>query len=344
MYKIERFALQNKFLKDQFKALFGESKDELIRSPFARKLAELRNEPMAFITLEELTGTGDAGEMWRETTPVRRLEIAMFRIADHASRAFRDLSAPIIEQYSLEGVDVSDPSQLTERQQASLRFRQVVEQMRQHNVITQFVGYEEFAEKQGVEFVASLEDSHEIWTTSQDGAAIPTITGDTMFAAMRAIIEGEERGELPRVQPDEVLDMLQHNRRRLLAIATHNIREFGDVMDEQLFPRSTVKRVDKAVEENGEQVADYDLEFEGLSNIRAKDSLEIYASVTLGCPALREIHGDRKLLDAQERIAHGSSNYIDHVIAAVLNEAYARGAFNADAYTARVPAPPHPMN
>jgi hypothetical protein len=340
MYKIERFALQNKFLKAQFKALFGESKAELIRSPFARRLAELRSEPTAFVTANEMAGKA---EEWTKATVDTRIETAMNRITDHVDRAFRDLSVPVVAEYGLDGLDLSDPSQLTEPQRAALRFREVVKQLRQHNAITQFVDYEDFTEKQNVEFVASLDDSQEIWTSSQDGAAIPLVTGDSMLAVMKGVIAAEQKGA-PRARPDKILEMLQGDRRRLLGFATHNIREFSKVSNGELFEALTVERIDKVIEEHGQQVPDYDLVMRGIVNIDPKDSFEVYASITMGCPALREIHGDRKLLDVQERIAHGSSNYIDHVMAAVYNEAYARGAFNVDAYTTTFPPPPHPMN
>ncbi len=63
--------------------------------------------------------------------------------------------------------------------------------------------------------------------------------------------------------------------------------------------------------------------------------MDVYAAVTLGCPALREQHPGRLTLNPAEKMTHGLSNVIDHVLADIINEAYARNLFDISRYAER---------
>src|SRR5262249_42856298 len=142
----------------------------------------------------------------------------------------------------------------------------------------------------------------EIGSVSRDGAGVPDTMGSLIEVTMKSVLQQEgpdaQGAELGDVSQEELRDFARRHRRTLLAIATQNIAEMPAV--DEIF-REGLRR-----NEQGELV------FANPLNIRLKGSLDVYAALALGCPALRLQHATRAELTMAERIAQGSSNYIDH--------------------------------
>lgn len=323
-YKIERFALQSVFIRDQAQALFGSDLQDLTNSPFARKLAELRTREDGVVDPEELKNYAvfDHTSPSRLASPEERIALASGRLEAQVTGVFEELSGPVVGKYSLEGVDLSSPDKLTEAQRAAWRFRIVMEQLRQHNAVSQFVNFEAFATQRPQEIVADFEDDREIWTSSQDGAAVPPSINNAIQEVMLGALRAVRAGQTPPT-PAELRDLMQRDRRRLLRVAAHNIAEISAVSDGASYTDVELQRTDQG-----------ELQMTAKGHVAQKDSLDVYAAITLGCPALHIVHPSRQLLSAEQRLAHGSSNYIDHALAAVINEAYERGLLNLSIYTA----------
>ncbi|HSX35572.1 MAG TPA: hypothetical protein VLH84_01400 [Patescibacteria group bacterium] len=317
--KIERFGLQEHFLKQQFEALLGTSVEEVTNSVLAQYLRDTRNTPdTTTVSAQEVTDDDFFGvpPPQLEMPPVSPID----KLTTDAQAAFRRASAPIIERYSLEGVATDDPSQLTVEQKYAARYLVVNKLTQQELLLSQYINYEEFVERARDEPVSNVAGAPDIWSNSEDGAAAPDAAADIMATLMNEVASNGYDGPPLNVTSEELLQLLQQNRRVLLTIATRNIAEFFDA-------DRMVNAVRLSRDEN-----DMLQMSTTSSDVASKESLDVYAAITLGCPALREIHPGRQALTMEQRLAHGSSNYIDHALAAIFNEAYERGALDVAAY------------
>ncbi|HSD55886.1 MAG TPA: hypothetical protein VLA92_01900, partial [Candidatus Saccharimonadales bacterium] len=222
-------------------------------------------------------------------------------------------SAPVVEAYSLDGVDLADVGSMTRKQRAALRYRTVRDYSQQHQMMTQFTDYKEFIERRlDLALPATAPDS-EIWSGSEEGAAAPDLATD----CIETILIAANKPGAPEATEAELVAATHASRRTLLRIATHHFEEFGK--PDNVILDATLQRNDA-----GKLVAVLH------TAVPEKGSLDIYSAAALGCPALRDISDKRALMSLAEKAAYGSSNYIDHTVAAIINEAQKRGLFRSE--------------
>ncbi|HSX33904.1 MAG TPA: hypothetical protein VLF91_06230 [Candidatus Saccharimonadales bacterium] len=331
VYKIERFALQSMFIKRQFQVLFGNeagkpTTENVTDSAFARHLAVLRNQqrqivdvtrPQNLFNVTSSTPDGPPPPMSAQDA----VRLALATLSLDVAFAFSDLSQPLIPEFSLDGVDQSRPDLMTPAQIASWRYHQVVENLDQHRQLGQYLDYEAYLNEDKVGTGAV---GPELWSAAEGGAAVPDVATRLVEQVVLTALKAHEKDDLT-VTTDELYRATQGQRRDVLAAATQHIAEFNQSPG-QVHAALSLKRGD-----------DGQLELRSTAALPPKGSLDLYAAITLGCPALREIHESRSALDAEERIAFGSSNFIDHTVAAVINEARARGLFDIETILANYP-------
>ncbi len=311
--KLERFALQMLLIRDQTPYLFGSTKEELADSPLSQKLRELRNTKR--IVYEP--GTEPSANV---LTPDEQLEQDVAKLVADIQKAYTELSKPVLEQYSLDGVDSSDPALMTREQRRAARFREVTRQMSQGQGVSRFINMQEFVERSDIEQAAVAEMS-DIGEISSDGAGLVTNMESMLPIIVKAATAYARKEGVVPPTPEELYAAVNAHRSVPLYIASHNISELASASDERhISDKVTFKRIDGK------------LQMKLLSNIPKKGSLDVYAAATLGCPALNINHNDRAALDMAQRMALGSANVVDHGIAAVYKEAYERGIFDISKY------------
>lgn len=315
-HKIERFALQQMFIKQQMKALLGarEQEGDLAKSPFALELVKMRG-----VTLNTLL----QGELTNVATSNGNLVADLLKLELDVTVAMRNLSRPLIQSFETDRLPEEGYDGLTKNQMATVRFRAVQAEMAQHAAIGQYVNLESFIERRTDESASVLVEDLEVWTLSEDGAATPGMASVVISTVVEA-------AKAQSATPEEIWAVLQSNRRPVLAIATHHLEG---------------NRLTNAVEEGSiklERDDDGKLTLKTSWRPSSKDASDVYSAVALGCPALREIHESRSNLTAAEKLSHGSANYIDHILAAITNEAYERGLLDLARYDHIAETPPLP--
>lgn len=318
VHKIERFALQQMFIHEQMQALIGdrEAEGDLAQSPLARVLAAKRQNVGSIITESDTTAS-----LVAESPTESDLEMALHEFQSDIIQAITELSQPVIAKFTTEHTIHDTYSDLSNEQKATLRFRHIIDDMNKHKAVSQFIDIDGFVDRRQFGSMATnIRPDAEIWSSSMDGAALPDMAMGAIHQVLSAKLEAEaadkDEGVQLEISPSEVLNVLQSHRRQLIAIATHNIEGIAppDVLGDGSvsFNRS----------EDGELMVDIDWP------TPLKDDMDMYSAVTLGCPALRETHLSRADMSKAEKLAYGSSNYIDHMMAAIYNEAYQRGLLN----------------
>lgn len=298
-YKIERFALEQKFIADQMGAVIG---SDPTSTPLARALRDSRSSENNIVSDESL-----------DEEAVPSIDLAVAKLEADLNAAFIKLSQPVIAMYAVNREVSAGYAGLDERQSAALRFRDISGRIEKTMDAARFIDVEQFVERDRNEMVAGFEAESEIWGAAADGAAAPDVIGRVIAAGVsQAVVQPEIEA-----RADELRDALHVNRRELLATATYNIADF---------PQAQVgEGISLGRSEDGKLQLNLRFRPPG-----GKDAADVYAAITLGCPALRVIHGSRSELNMAAKLAHGSSNYIDHVLAVAINEAYERGILDTD--------------
>ncbi|HWZ65646.1 MAG TPA: hypothetical protein VNX65_02490, partial [Patescibacteria group bacterium] len=281
--KIERFAIQQYYIDQQMNALFPKGVS-FENSPFVQKLAAMRAQ-------NNTLGPADLGDITRLTVA----EVAQ-RLDSDIMQAVRDLSQTVTARFMPpEGAILATPG-LSEEQRAALRFREVIVKMGRNERLAKYLDYKAFITKLGNESPVDGRPK-EVWEISEEGAAVPAVCNTMLTNIVMAALLSSEH-----LSPEGLRDLAQSDRRRFLALATVHIRAL---------PLDRVGTEQVNIQRDAAGI----LRFEGAS-VLGKNASDYYSAIALGCPALRVIHGDRRLLDIQQRLAHGSSNYIDHILAA----------------------------
>lgn len=334
IYKLERFALEQQYIHEQAKDVLAGSDWE--HSALAKELEYQR-------TVDNTVQATDMRRYPSGRRPVETLDDALAKLNADIGSAFESLSEPSIAKFSLEGADLNNPASLTAEQLAALRFRTVRDYTAQHVALSQYLDFENFLERRENQVIHRLGGS-EVWSASQDGAAsseaATQVVGAIAYAANAPeILEADDKPSA-----DQLAELAHSKRRLLLTAATHHIEELNEAQDgEEIIgvthlesdPEADPDDADpEMVEVPNELTRDGDGQWQLAmkSNIPMKESMELYSAALLGCPALREIHENRGLMSVAEKAAYGSSNYIDHILAAVINEAKARGIFTPGRY------------
>lgn len=301
--KIERFALQEAFLRRQMPVIIGEKDFE--HSPLAEELRRSHQQPDTS-SREILVSSS-----MRPENLSHEMKRAIDRLRLDTEAAFIKLSAPVIEEFKTDRQPGQGYDNLTEEQVAAVRFKAVIREVAQIASVASFIDAQQHVQRTSEEpLFAGVSMEDEVWSNSENGAAVPIACADIIKRVMELAAASPEL----EASPEELRGVIHDNRRELLATATYNIVDFS-------------AQSGSIVNAPGSLHRDADNKLVLMINPRPgiKDHADIYAAVTLGCPALRVIHEQRGQMNQLDKIAYGSSNYVDHAMAAVINAAYERG-------------------
>lgn len=321
LHKIERFALQEIYIKRQMADVFDGMETGL--SSFDKMIKREGDRKDRAIALDDF----DCNSPTIETALRKQLT----KLNVDVSESFMLLSERASKEFSLDGVDLTDRAQLTRSQQVALRYQEVRDIIDGHMEAAKFIDPHTYSKRQADEVVSGFIEKGAVRTIdglSVDGGAAPDTCVDIIKNIMRDVIN--DPALEATVTPEELRDFAHANRRRLLMFATGHISEFLEVdLDNALRLTSEGEKPKIIRDENGK------LQFKNDLLPLAKESLDVYSAVILGCPVLRLQHPNRALLTVQEKAALGSSNYIDHTLASMINAAYDRGIFSVAALRAQ---------
>lgn len=312
IYKIERFALEWHFIKEQIKTVLG---PDLSDTPLAKKLEQKRTSISNIIDqYSVLPGSN--------RPPEADIDLQMKKLEQDTKAAFRELGTPVAFRFMLSKDDLAaEKSTLTPEKQAALRFRDISSKIKGHVAVSRFLDTEAFVRSRDRKDILTQHAegiAHEIWEVPLDGADTPRSCIDILSKLLKATVRDQKK--LGPIAPEELRDFAQSHRIDLIALATFHGADFFDVNTGETAPLAERDGTGK-------------LQLSRTYKLIPKESLDMYSAITLGCPALREIHEDRPSRNEPERrIAQGSSNYIDHALAVIINEAYKRGALNLENY------------
>lgn len=299
-YKIERFALEQVFIKAQMDVIFPDQ--DLLNSPFAISLANSRTEdlPQAI----PLTGviSGRFSTLQRD-----------------AQASLEELSAPVIEKFRLPKSDDAEAS-LSHDQLINLRFLEIS----RHT--GQFRNFAKFIDRKNpiLPFIAS----NNIWTIAERGADAPQRAASLLhYLVNEALMTRARTGE--EATDEELWQLAHEHRTSLLRLATLNIADFRVLIN----ANGRNRPLDPYNSPNGTSHHGRD---HGLSReedgqltltlpVTHSDAIGLAKTregVTLGCPALKEKKQD---VVSQPRSSSRTANYIDYLLAVIINEARARG-------------------
>jgi|GEM_PF-3028012 len=317
LHKVERFALEQIFIKRQMEDVLRGLRNG--NTALSQRLAERRQ--LSDVLVDENLASGATQNPDDPIEPSKILSAKISRLEVDVTKSFNDLSEGAKKEFSLEGVDLDAPETWTRSQAVAARFRDVIELLGQDISLGAFTDVETFVKEAESNLLPTLTSvGTSISSVAEDGAALPEAATSLVKNVMGAVLRDPQ---LHDATPEELRDFAHANRRSLLRLATHHIQEFTEVD-----PAS-----DDVVVRRNEQGK---LEMLNAPRAPAKGSLDFYSAILLGCPALRLQHEDRPAMSLAERVANGSSNYIDHATAAVINEAYERGLFDLKTFSKKV--------
>lgn len=264
-----------------------------------------------------------------DVSPTALLDRLATKLETDVEESFKELSERAVKLFTLEGVDVSEPHRLTREQRAALRYQEVTSIISTHNAFAQYLNLTDYGQRQEQEVIArfadqSREENITIVSASVDGAAAPDIARVSIENITRAALENDTLGPISK---EELTDLAHSSRRKSLALATSHFSEFISTQreaDQQPDSDNPDKRMKIERDNTGK------LKLMNDFPLPSKEGFDVYSSIILGCPALRLIHPNRSLMTVEEKAALGSSNYIDHVLAAIINAASFRGMFSVE--------------
>jgi hypothetical protein len=292
--KDERFALQQYYIAAQIKAVFGPG---LTETPLAKELVARRMRPVS------------------SSLPLDPRLAPIYKLEQDFGEALENLSSPVTQKYAHGPADSPE-------YKATERFRELKGVTKQCYLISRHVmgpqaAYLRLQDESTIRAIVTESTAApiEIWSQSEDGAALPGNLTDMLTNIVKGVGNNPKLGS---VTAEELFHFAHTNRRMLLGLATRNIADLpvGIKHEHPVVVRN----------ERGE------FAWESTADVRPKWSLEQYASVTLDCVALKEAHPSTGMLTPQERAQLGTS-YLDQLIVIYLQEAFTRGIFDIAAGT-----------
>lgn len=328
-HKIERFALQAYFIGKQMEALFPDG--DFSHSPLANLLVQRRQDfSGGIVTKKDVILASEAKEKLSDDKanhPYAPLQAAI-NLTYQARLAIEELSQPVIASFKVPDASDQAPA-LTAEQRANMRFKQLRQYHRQGKELVRFINFDRDT--------ADLSDDstypNDIWSTSERGAGATDFAENIICAVVIEALRLQSEGDLPSAE--ELRDLVQNNRDLLLTAAGSHDTDLGQLSDKLFVESNRVRGVSSlssggfhlSRDENGKLRLQTDVPIGSL-----KDQLDEYVGARLGCPALRVTSESAKDLSAIEKALFGSKNFIDHLLAAIINEAYERGVFELNNY------------
>jgi hypothetical protein len=328
-HKVERFALQQYFIGKQMRQLFPDG--DYANSPFAQALASKRNEvsdnTLSSDEVEKLIKLGrDRGVEklpLSDKVEAEALEILfadLSNLSTQASADIEELSQPVIQEFTLP--ETIRPGEVLSRPQlANQRFMKLAEKAQDSRYIAGFISFEKLSRH----MFAPIDQSMEIWTVSEDGAAAPRIAEDILYSIITEGLKLKHAGQ--KVDEDELFMLAQQNRGVLMSIAGSHLADLVTVDSNYFVKHSKISDIGSADAPSSFRLFRDETDALRLESTpplsEIKGALEEYIGATMGCPALRITSDDAKELS--DKLMYGSKNMIDHVLATIINEAHARG-------------------
>jgi len=278
---------------------------DLADTPLAQQLAALRN-------------TSAAAQHNNAQIETDELHTRVKTLIMDLRQAMIDLSAPIIERFAPE-ITYTETAQMTNEQAAGMRYTMLMRRFEQYRCLAEYIlGYKEFKQQlQEDAAYSNVVDTgiKHIWSAASDGAGASGALSDLLINVIHGALRNPA---LIDISAGELRDFTLAHRATSLNLATYHLSDVnleGESAEAFLAPR------DSGV-------------LELLNEIRQPDkrSRVRYSAIGLMCPALHEFHENKALIRPDKRRTLGYSNYIDHILAIGINEAYARGMFDLQHY------------
>lgn len=338
MHKLERFALQEYFIRKQAEALTPDS--DFANSPLATTLRvdppEVSNAIQ--MNLHDLVAIPDAvidpSAVGMLTNDERdRLRRKTFQpiedLADQTRTTIKRLSEPIINRFTPLETKFGEIGPESKEQLAGRRFRTIIAETKDHREIANFINFAN--QGRATEF----EDATEIWSVAEDGAGTPDFAPDIMQVIIAEARNMASQGDKPT--PEELHKVTQDNRRILLGMASSHLEDLimgdGVILNPYTDLEDVLQNKPQAGSAHLSRGEDGKLQL--MSDVTAagqRDQLDSYMSSALGCPALRVTIDGASEQPPDKKVAYGSKNLVDHTLAIMFNEAYNRGLFDLDNY------------
>ena len=320
IYKVERFALQQVFMQEQMKDVLEDI--EAGTPALLRAIIDRQSQPSNVVS---------PGDIMHNATFDKVLLDRLSRLEEDTIESFQELSQRANELFSLEGVDVSQRHLLTREQHVALRFKEVTAVLEAHDSIARYLDIQDYRERREKEALSQFAENItvgdldlSIGTIASDGAAAPNLA----IAVVGNIVRAAKKNKSLHATPGELHNLAQKDRRRLLALGTNQFSDFINVeVDASMHesPSNPDEHLKLVRKPDGELAILNDFP---LPN---REGADVYAAVIMGCPALRLVHPDRAMLKYIEKVAAiGTSNYMDHVLAAIIRAAHERQLFSVE--------------
>lgn len=283
--KIERFGLQQRFIRDQQIVLLGNAR-AAEDTPLANRLRELGEKRNAS------DPSADRGDMG---------------LSADIGQAFDEASESLVDRYHTDREPHEGYDGLTEEQKFALRYKEVAkitEDLRKLGSYINPLEYENDAYTTKVVEVVSMN----IWGTPKGGAAAPILMQKMVRYLQELALKNPE--SRPTAKEMERLALTRRNDMALIAL--QQITDFDTSLPGHFNQALTTSHLFRDEEER--------LQLQGGFKPRYVGANPYYSGVDLGCPALRERHSSVSAT-AQAKEAH----FISNIFAVTMHEAARRG-------------------
>ena len=286
--KIERFGLQQRFIREQQVVLLGDAV-AVEETPFAIRLRELGEARLAQTSGAAQDGRGFAADI---------------------SQAFDEASELLVDRYSTDREPNEGYDGLTEEQKFALRYKEVAKITQDLRVLGSYISPREYDDDASAAMIAES-ISKNIWGVSKGGAGLPLVIPGLLHYIQGLAIQDFD------IHPTivELEQIALERRNEIAAIALQQTSDFVASLPGH-FPQS-LRASSLSRNDNDE------LELRGSVKPRYAGVREYYPAIDLGCPVLRERRAPVSIIANQSKPVH----FIDNLIAVSIHEASRRGLF-----------------
>lgn len=284
--KIERFGLQQRFIRDQQAVLLGQAV-AIEDTPFAIRLRELGETRLAENPEATQDGRGFATDI---------------------SQTFDEMSELLIDRYQTDRIPSEGYDGLTEEQKFALRYKEVAKMTEDIRTLGHYISPREYDDDAcAATVIESVPEN--IWSASNGGAGLPIVTPG-MIGYLRGLFL-QDSGINPTANEMERIALERRN--EIAAIALQQTSDFVTSLPghfHQALHASHLYRNEGS-----------DLELSGTLKPRYAGMQDYYSAINLGCPALRERRAPVSNIANRPKPVH----FIDNLIAVAVHEASRRG-------------------
>lgn len=289
--KIERFGLQQRFIRDQQTVLLGKA-TTVEDTPLAIRLRELGEERIAngFDT--------DRGDMG---------------LGADISQAFDEASELLVDRYYTDRKPYDGFEGLSEEQKFALRYKEVAEITENLRVLGHYISPREYNDDACAATAVESVPAN-IWNASHGGAGLPIITPG-VIGYLQGLFSQDPSLHVTAKEREQVA---LGRRNEIAALALQQTSDFVTSLSGHFHRALRVSHLQR-------EEASKELKLSGGLKPQYVGVKDHYSAINLGCPALRERRTPVSMIANQLKEVH----FIDNLVVVVLHEAGQRGLFAA---------------